>query len=146
MTGAIAKIHIAKTQLGLDDETYRALLARVTGKHSSRDLNDREVDVVLGEFKRLGWRAKGGFRKSDKPYVRLVYALWSEAGRVGAVRDTGKTALRAFVGRQLNGGAEVARDPEFLMPAEANKVAEGLKAMIKRTEDRACESKAQIDA
>lgn len=139
MSTAIAKIHIAKAQLGLDDEDYRALLARVTGKRSSRDLNAREVDMVLGEFKRLGWRPKtnSGFRKSDKAYVRLVYALWKEAGRVGAVRDSSKSALMSFVGRQIGGGedrAKVARSPDFLTAAEANKVSEALKARIKRAE------------
>ncbi|MCO2667365.1 regulatory protein GemA, partial [Pseudomonas aeruginosa] len=33
----LAKIHIAKAQLGMDDDTYRALLARVAGVRSAKD-------------------------------------------------------------------------------------------------------------
>ena len=132
-TAALAKIHIAKKDLHLDEDDYRAILVRVAGKTSSRDLNGREIDMVLAEFRRLGWTgSKKVFRRSDKAHVRKVYALWTEAGRVGAIRESGKSALRAFIGRQLNGDAEIARDPEFLTPTEANKVSEGLKAMIKR--------------
>ncbi len=34
---AIAKVHVAKKQLGLDDEAYRAVLRRVTGRDSAAD-------------------------------------------------------------------------------------------------------------
>ncbi|HCA6404271.1 TPA: DUF1018 domain-containing protein, partial [Pseudomonas aeruginosa] len=54
----LAKIHIAKTQLGMDDDTYRALLARVAGVRSAKDLGPRQVDQVLVELQRLGWKPK----------------------------------------------------------------------------------------
>lgn len=34
----LAKIHIAKKQLGLDDDTYRAMLKQVAGVISAKDL------------------------------------------------------------------------------------------------------------
>lgn len=39
----LAKIHIAKAQLGMDDDTYRALLARVAGVRSAKDLGPRQM-------------------------------------------------------------------------------------------------------
>lgn len=131
MSGAraqIAMIHVAKKQLALTDESYRAILARITGHDSSRDCTPAELDLVIDEFKRLGWRPKPKPNAySDRPYVRKVYALWAEAGRVGAVENASKPALRAFTERQTGKAA-----PEFLTPAQANSVSEALKAMIAR--------------
>ncbi|WHS58644.1 regulatory protein GemA [Pseudomonas sp. G2-4] len=54
----LSKIHIAKKDLGLDDETYRALLNRVAGVKSAKDLGPIKVVAVLAEFERLGWKPK----------------------------------------------------------------------------------------
>lgn len=124
----LAMVHVAKKQLALSDESYRAILMRVTGRESSRDCTPSELDRLVAEFKRLGWTSKtqpNGY--SDRPYVRKVYALWKEAGVVGAVQNASKPALRAFTERQTGKAA-----PEFLTPAEANSVSEALKAMIAR--------------
>lgn len=51
----LSKIHIAKKDLGLDDETYRTLLSRVAGVRSAKDLSPRQIGAVLAEFSRLGW-------------------------------------------------------------------------------------------
>lgn len=63
----LAQIHIAKSQLGLDDEAYRAILARAAGVNSSKDLTDRGVSLVLNEFKRLGWKPKAPKRAGRVP-------------------------------------------------------------------------------
>lgn len=133
MTRALlAKVHIAKKDLVLPDETYRDILVRITGWESSRDCSERQLEQLLAEFKRLGWVPKKAANPpSSKPYVRKVYALWKDAGIVGAVDNASKEALRAFVVRQTGKSA-----PEFLGPAEANKVSEGIKAMISRAEAR----------
>lgn len=54
-TAALGKIHIAKKQLGLDDDTYRSLLQRVSGVRSAKDLNAHQAHKVLQEFERLGF-------------------------------------------------------------------------------------------
>lgn len=82
----LSKIHIAKKDLGLDDETYRALLARVTGQSSAKDLTPLQVAKVLQEFERLGWKSKQG-RSKPKPaadkakLVGKIEAQLAEAGR-----------------------------------------------------------------
>lgn len=130
--GLLAKVQIARRQLALSDDDYRAILARVTGKTSSKGLPDGALEAVLGEFRRLGWQPKEGMRSGfGKPHVRKIYALWREAGVVGAVENASKEALRAFVVRQTGRAAA-----EFCSPGEAAKVTEALKAMIRRAEER----------
>jgi len=52
----LARIHLAKKTLGLDESTYRALLQRVTGKDSSAAMSMAERNAVLAEFARLGFK------------------------------------------------------------------------------------------
>ncbi|ENE1253427.1 regulatory protein GemA [Stenotrophomonas maltophilia] len=88
----IAKIHLAKTQLGLDDDTYRGLLHRVTGKDSTASMTTAERDQVVSELRRLGFTPskKAGSGAAypgrpetvdDTPMLRKVEALLTEAGR-----------------------------------------------------------------
>lgn len=51
----IAKIHIAKKDLALDDATYRDVLERVTGKTSCKEMDLKELKKVMMELKRLGF-------------------------------------------------------------------------------------------
>ncbi len=85
----LAKIHIAKKELGLDDDSYRDIMARIcAGKTSAKELTIKEADAVIDEFKRLGWKPKrkGSFKKADDPQVRLIYALWGLLKKKGAVQ------------------------------------------------------------
>lgn len=63
----IGKIHIAKQQLDMEDDIYRGLLARVAGVRSSKELNDRQADLVLREFERLGFKPKPSTKSKGKP-------------------------------------------------------------------------------
>lgn len=53
----MAKIHIAKKQLGLDDETYREILQTIAGVESSKDLTPTGRTKVLAHFKSKGFKA-----------------------------------------------------------------------------------------
>ena len=99
----LSKIHIAKKDLGLDDETYRALLGRVAGVSSAKDLTPRQTGAVLAEFIRLGWvsaPAKKPGRKAPavapdrKKLVGKIEAFLAEANRSWAYADG--MALRMF--------------------------------------------------
>jgi phage gp16-like protein len=99
---SLAKVHIAKQQLGMDDETYRALLARVAGVRSAKELNKRQMSAVLAEFERLGFKPKApkSKRKTPKPaadraaQVGKIEAFLAEAKRPWAYADA--MALRMF--------------------------------------------------
>lgn len=92
----LAQIHIAKSQLGLSDDDYRALLARVAGVSSAKELTNRNVGAVINEFQRLGWKpapAKRAGRKAPRPprtrasVMRKVEALLADSGRPWAYAD-----------------------------------------------------------
>lgn len=51
---ALKAVHASKRQLGLDDDTYRDLLARVTTKRSASELDAVQLRKVLTEMRRLG--------------------------------------------------------------------------------------------
>jgi phage gp16-like protein len=97
----LAKIHIAKKQLGLDDATYRSILARFRVE-SSRDLDAKGLEKLVDHMARLGAeftsatpKAKPGYqarpaqRRSefyeipDGPRAkvkRYIAAMWRELG------------------------------------------------------------------
>ena len=62
----LAKIHIAKKMLALDDESYRDMLERVAGVRSARELQPEHLVALQREFRRLGW---DGYllRRSEMP-------------------------------------------------------------------------------
>ena len=52
----IRLIHIAKQQVGMSDNDYRALLANVSrGKTSSKDLTAEQLETVLRHMKAQGF-------------------------------------------------------------------------------------------
>lgn len=56
--GLIAKIHIGKSQLQMDNDSYRALLYRTAKKSSCTEMTVIELEAVLKEMKRLGFTPK----------------------------------------------------------------------------------------
>ena len=52
----LAKVHIAKKALGMDDDGYRDFLQAQTGKRSAGLLNEIELDRVLTQMKRMGFK------------------------------------------------------------------------------------------
>jgi len=53
--GQIALIHVAKKQLALEEEAYRAILKRTAGVESSRFLTLKGFEDLMAEFTRLGF-------------------------------------------------------------------------------------------
>jgi len=64
----LSKIHIARQQLGMDDDIYRGLLARVAGVRSAKELNSRQAGAVLREFERLGFQPAPSPKAKGKPH------------------------------------------------------------------------------
>lgn len=125
----IAAVHSGRRRLGLDEETYRALLERVTNRRSCADLDDRELGLVLDELRALGFRRPDGTQapprsrsRPSAPLVRKIHALWNAMVKSGAIEDGSRAALRAYVKRQTGIG-----DPEWLDTVAAARVVESLK-------------------
>ena len=78
----IAKIHIGKNQLGLDDDTYRGLLANTTGKTSCTEMTDSELRQVLNVMVQKGFKSSSSFwgnrpspSEDKKIYLAKITAL-----------------------------------------------------------------------
>jgi phage gp16-like protein len=70
--GHLATIHIARQLLALDEDTYRALLRRVSAEHgperdSARDLSIDQRKAVIRELQRLGAKAPGPRKQGAYP-------------------------------------------------------------------------------
>jgi phage gp16-like protein len=87
MANLIKVIHTGKKSLGWDDETYRAVLVRVTGKRSARDCSEAELESVVRYMRSQGFApaAKTGRRPrvsaDHKVMLGKIEALLTEAGR-----------------------------------------------------------------
>ena len=130
-----AIINIAKGQLGLDEDAYRALLVQVTRKNSLRTMSERERLDVVDEMKRRGFRIKSGGKKlpvSVKPYIRMIHALWGNCARLGVIETGSREALRAFCKRFVDPDSNVAVDPDLLSFEQASPIIEALKKMEAR--------------
>ncbi|MFH2012578.1 MAG: phage protein GemA/Gp16 family protein [Pseudomonadota bacterium] len=55
--GLLAKVHIAKKELGLDDKTYRDILrSRPWCVDSAADLRLGKLEALVNYFKSMGWK------------------------------------------------------------------------------------------
>ncbi|MGV1823753.1 regulatory protein GemA [Agrobacterium vitis] len=132
MTSSIAAIHVAKKQLGLDEDTYRAKLKNITGKPSAKDMTEAERQKVLKVFRGEGFAPAPASAGRRKPlagrYAKKLQALWIAGWNLGVVENRDDKALIAFVTRQT--GLDHVR---FLHHADDAKSAiEGLKRWLSR--------------
>lgn len=127
---AIAAIHVARKQLGLEDDEARAIYAQVTGKRSLREMTDGERGRVVDELRKRGFTPSS--RPHRKPlegrYAKKLQALWIAAWNLGIVRNRDDRALIAFVQRQ----AGVSHTRFLHYKEDADKVIEGLKRWMAR--------------
>ena len=65
----MAKIHIAKKEFGLDDDTYRDVLWRVTGKRSCKKMLIGELEAVVKDMEASGFKPKAAPKHGKKPSV-----------------------------------------------------------------------------
>jgi phage gp16-like protein len=56
--GMMIKVHCARRDLGMDDATYRTILANLFGVESSKDLNLHQLATLNRHFESLGWEPK----------------------------------------------------------------------------------------
>jgi phage gp16-like protein len=144
----LAKIHIAKKQLKLDDEEYRAILTETTQKTSCKDMSGQELGLVLAALKRMGFKAQAraqdpgpqpeaefvdqrpvklsppSQRKTEKSRLDKIRALWIDGFGKGVIKQRGEEALAAFA-KRLTGVDRL----EWLQPKQQNAVIQALVKM-----------------
>ncbi|MBK1868278.1 gp16 family protein [Aestuariivirga sp. YIM B02566] len=100
----LAKVHVAKKELGLDDETYRDMLVLVTGKNSARDCSDHELVKVIELFGKKGFHVKPSKGRmpgyAEHKYAPKIRALWLSGWNLGIIRDPEEKAMWTFIHRQ----------------------------------------------
>ena len=65
----IAKVKIGQSQLGLDDDNYRALLEAAVGKRSAAKMTDSELTKVIEVMKSKGFKELENKHRAQKPDV-----------------------------------------------------------------------------
>lgn len=126
-----AVLHVGKSQLKLDDETYRAILREQGGVDSSTDLTEKGFDAVMSRFDQLGFRPIGGRKRrrwsNPKPsnpvtpeQQHLIAQLYEQLGW----RE---------LPRQMGFNKRCCRKSWPQTRTDANKVIEGLKAIAARS-------------
>lgn len=142
----LAKIHIAKKDLGLDEDTYRTIVRSIGGaaSGSSADLDIAGRARVLHHLRSKGWRPQRirktaaaskrttatGQAIASHGEVRMIRSLWIQMADAGAVENRSEQGLRAWVQsatrryhyRRMGWSA-----PEFLPDWVACRVIEHLK-------------------
>lgn len=113
--GALAKLHIAKKQLNMDDDTYRAMLQQHGGVRSAKELTERGLARVLAHLQRSGATFTAPKRNIGKrphnfnklpAYVDKVQAQLADMGLSWAYADS--------IARNITGGhgaPEQGKDP-----------------------------------
>lgn len=85
-------VHTGKSSLGWDDDTYRDVLARQTGKRSARDCSVNELEKVVLYMRTLGFAATSRGRRprvtaGRKGMLSKIEALLAEANRPWSYLD-----------------------------------------------------------
>jgi hypothetical protein len=126
----LAMLHVAKKQLGLDDETYRFILKDKGGVESAKDLDRFGYEEVLDAFKKLRFRPTSPVRNfgrrrgmASPEQIGLIRQLWTQWASGG---DPEK-GLNAWLERHYHVSAL-----RFLPSDKASKAINGLRAMLKR--------------
>jgi hypothetical protein len=127
-----AILHVAKNNLDLDDDLYREIMYQEAGVSSSVELTPAGFKKVMRRFEKLGFKSTSKYKtksrkkRENKPYSvitpemqDLINGLYNKLGWNDSKRRIG------FNRRQIE-------KPWPQTRVEANKIIEGLKAMIRR--------------
>lgn len=127
---ALSALHTVKTRIGLDDECFRDLCEQITGKRSTRAMNDNERNAVRDRMLTDYPAARNSNKRKSLtgPYAKKLQALWIAGWNLGLVKNRKDTALVAFVKRQTGiQSTSWLRDHK-----DANKAVEALKIWLER--------------
>lgn len=130
----IALLHVAKRDLGFDDETYRAILARYGNVESAADLDLTGFNRLMKYLTACGFRSTWttrtfGYRPTmaTPAQVDLIRSLW---GKWRGEPDPDDIELNKWLGRFHKVGAL-----RFVDNKKAAKVISSLRAMLARRQD-----------
>ncbi len=117
----LAKIHIAKQELGLDDATYRGILRERYQLDSAANLSPAQAADLIALFRAKGWRPISFGQRG------LIRVLWRQLQEAGVVHHGDAKALDAFIAH--HSGRD---DLRHLSVHEASHIIEMLKKWLER--------------
>ena len=152
----LAKIHLARKRLAMTEDSYRDMLQRLTRRRSAAELTIPQLDLVLIEFRRLGFTddrdgrggsaggtGSAGGERASKPaparakapggqlaasaWAAKMRALWLSGWHLGVVEDPSEAALVAFARRQTHVDLI-----QWVGPGQATAVIEAIKGWLTR--------------
>jgi hypothetical protein len=131
----IALLHVAKRELQLDDESYRAILSRYGKVESAADLDFRGFNAVMRYLTACGFRSTWtkrtyGYRPTmaTPPQVDLIRSLWK---KFTEAEDPNDVELNKWLASFHSVGAL-----RFVDNKKAAKVISALRAMVARKQVR----------
>ncbi len=134
----IAQVHIAKNQLGLDDDIYRDALYLATKKRSCADMSIIELHKAVSHFENLGFNPKKNAKgkryyspkSRDQEFKNMAdkaRALWIDGAKESYIKDGSEQALGKFCYR-MTGKYSI----DWCSSDETHRVIEAIKQMRER--------------
>lgn len=140
----IKRIHIAKSALGMDDDTYRLVIQRISRGRtaSSKDLTDAERAAVMKHMRASGFtpRVKAGGAGASiitRPEMTKLRAMWWRLSEQAAVTRPGgpaacDEAIAAWAERQLSTDSPPLQHIRFATPEQWQRLVESMKKWVNR--------------
>ena len=123
----IQLIHVAKKEIGLSDEDYRAILESTAKKTSCSEMTLFELNEVLRAMKKLGFKVKKLETREEeigwdasKAQMDYIKGMWELVAR-----DKSDRALYKFI-KRITG----ADHPRFMTAKDSQKVIIALRKMM----------------
>lgn len=128
----LAKVHIAKKDLGLDDDTYRDLIERLfPPARSASQLSNAQLLDLIQHFKQSGWSPTTKRKTSNRADIRLIYVLWRILREGGEVKASKPDAWITEQTKSVHKPDGV-KNPDWLRDDEAQNLIERMKKWIRR--------------
>lgn len=146
-THLIRLIHVARRDLGMEDDAYRAIVARIAdGKTSSADCTVLELERIIDHLKKAGFKVrkpKTAAPAERRPLAtdresRKLRAIWLLLHQVGATQSNTEASLAAYVKRMTGCDAL-----QFVKPHDRYALIEGLKGWAARELKKAIDARLQ---
>ena len=127
----IQLIHVGKSALKMDEDSYRAMLFACGRVKSSTELDWTGRKRVLDHLKKCGFTPSKPkavkIATDESPQMKKIRALWLTLADEGVVKNRSEKALGAYIKRQSGVDAK-----QWLHGVEASRVIEALKAWAAR--------------
>lgn len=129
----IKLIHIGKSKLAMDEDTYRAMLVQIGNATSTTQMSISKLEAVLEHLKKCGFKIvpkkAGTLKRADDAQSKKIRALWLTLHDLGEVKDPSEYALSRYVKRITK-----VDHLSWINSVQASQVIETLKKWIDRVQ------------